>query len=145
MEDIAAIATAVGIILTGVGLIFTGMQVRDARRIAQGEFLLRLDELFRTHHAVHVRLRPGGEWTGSEKGPQSPAEWAEVEAYMGLFERINLLIERKIVDKEIIDRLYGYRIRNIVANDAIRQAKLVSARASWRDFVNLCELLDIEI
>lgn len=145
MEDIATIATAVGIILTGVGLIFTGLQVRDARRVAQGEFLLRLDELFRDHHPVHLRLRPGGEWAGSEKGPQSPAEWAEVEAYMGLFERINLLIERKIVDKETVDRLYGYRIRNIVANDVIRQAKLVRARASWQDFVNLCELLDIEI
>ena len=57
-----SVATAIGAITTTIGLIYAGCQLRASRKIARGGFLLRMDELFREHNEVHVRLRPGGVW-----------------------------------------------------------------------------------
>lgn len=143
-ESVTAIATAVGVMLTGGGLIFAGWQVRVARRVAEGEFLLKLDEMFRHHQDVHLALRQG-KWSDGVSGPETNKEWAAVDAYMGLFERVYILIKRKIIDKKTVDRLYGYRIEKIVDNDTIRQAKLVQERGKWQDFIALCALLDIGV
>ena len=50
-----------------------------------------------------------------------PDEWARAETYLGLFERINRLIETGNLSAEYVARFYGYRINNIWANDIIRQ------------------------
>jgi hypothetical protein len=144
IDTAASVIAGIGVVLTGIGLIFAGYQLRDSRRVAQGEFLLQLDEMFRHHQEVHLALRQG-DWSDGVSGPETNEEWAAVDAYMGLFERVYILIERKIIDKEIVDRLYGYRVRNIVTNDPIRQAKLVEAREYWTDFIKLCHLLDVEL
>jgi hypothetical protein len=34
---------------------------------------------------------PGGKWAGDGAGPESGEDWARVEGYMGLFERLNIL------------------------------------------------------
>ena len=66
--------------------------------------------------------------------------------YMGLFERIYIFVEKGIIDDiDIINRLYGYRVRNIVANNIIRKEKLVKEADSWTDFIELAKLLNIEI
>jgi hypothetical protein len=130
-------------IATVLGLYFVWRQLRDTRRIAQGEFLLRLDEMFRYHDKVHRRLRPGGEWYLQEKGPNSVEEWADVDSYMGLFERIKVLIDNKVVELEIINTLYGYRLDNILANNKIKQEKLEKdEKDKWQKFIKLCKALN---
>ncbi len=61
---------------------------------------------------------------------------------MGVFERVNLLVDRKLIKIEVVDRFYGYRYDNIDANPAIHQAKLEEERGSWTDFLALGEKLD---
>src|SRR5688500_304610 len=90
-SDFTTFIAVVGLLLTAAGLFFAGKQLQASQQIARGEFLLRLDELFREHNDVHLRLRPGGEWAGERRGPTTPPEWASVESYMGLFERIEVL------------------------------------------------------
>lgn len=145
-------AATIGLILTGVGLIGTTIglyqarkQMEQSQRIALGEFLLNLDNKFSQHQETHLALRPGGKWAANDAGPTTPSEWADVEIYMGLFERINILIEKEILDKDTVRKLYGYRVRNIVANKTIRDVKLKREARSWQDFIRLCESLDIVI
>jgi hypothetical protein len=154
--DLQGIATFIGLLLTGIGLIYAGFQLRDSKRIARGDFLLRLDEALRHHDNVHKRLRPGGSWSPLESsssssgsgssssaiGPSSYDEWVEVESYMGLFERIKVLVDDKIIDIGTIDRLYGYRVFNIVANDTIHKEKLVKRPDGWQDFIGLWHALE---
>ena len=108
---------------------------RHARAYVFGQFLLQLDEAFRVHQRVHRRLRPRhggslgemsdvGTWR-NPGAPITPDDWADVEAYLGLFERIAVLVDRNLLDAEVVVRLYGYRITNIWTNDVIRQKKLV--------------------
>lgn len=74
------------------------MQIRQFSKITRGEFLLHLDEMFQQHQQVHLQLRPGGEWADGSAGPKEKEEWSIVERYMGLFERINILVSDGIVD-----------------------------------------------
>ena len=118
------IATIIGLVLIAIGLIYTGYQIHGSKTAARGEFLLHLDEMFQQHNETHTRLRPGGLWGDGKTGPASVEEWVAVERYMGLFERINILVEDKIIDIDTVDRLYGYRVINISRNKIIQQAKL---------------------
>lgn len=143
MPDVQYIATILGLIMTGVGLVYAGIQLRASKKIARGEFLLHLDELFHQHQDVHTRLRPGGAWSSSGNGPSSVEDWVAVEKYMGLFERIKVLIDDGIVDLATIDRLYGYRVLNIITNDVIKKAKLEGETNNyWQDFIGLYEALE---
>jgi hypothetical protein len=138
-----SIATAIASIIAAVGLIYVGKQLRESKKIARAEFLLRLEELFQEHTEVHTRLRPGGDWADGSKGPSTSEEWVKVERYMGLFERIQVLIDDRIVDLDAVDRFYGYRVLNIVDNPIIRQAKLEGERAKyWKNFIKLQRALE---
>lgn len=130
-------ATVIGLLMTAIGLIYTGCQIRGSKKVAKGEFLLHLDEMLQEHNNIHIRLRPDGDWTIDKSGPKDKEEWVAVEIYMGLFERVNILIEDNIIDIDTIDRLYGYRIMNILANDVIRQNKLERESSYWQDFIKL--------
>jgi hypothetical protein len=132
-----ALAT-VAIALTTAGLVYAGLQLRDAKRSARGQFLLALDERFERHAEVHYRLRVGGDWArASDSGPQEPAEWIAVEMYMGLFERVDLLVRDGLISLTAVDDLYGYRLLNLVANPVIRQEKLIRDADWWRLFIHL--------
>ena len=158
--DVITIASvfvaAVGILLAGRyakrQVKAAGEQLRSAReqlerqtQTTRGEFLLSLQERFAEHNDIHLRLRnqPSNHHWWSGEAP-SGEEWAEVEAYMGLFERVWILVEGKSVDVDVIERLYGYRVENIVMNDEIRTAKLEHRNTArfWIDFIELWRALD---
>lgn len=145
-----------GLVIAGLGLIGTayglhqaGKQIAQAGDVALGDLLMSIDQiLLQYHNDVHVRLRPGGEWDSFENpgaGPRNAPEWAAVETYMGLFERIYILMERGMIPKDLVRRFYSYRVGNIVANETICRKKLVSAAGGWQDFIALCAALDVDI
>lgn len=140
---IIAIGTLITAIATVILAVVTRNTVIQARKDSRGDFLLRLDEAFRYYQPVHSKLRPKGEWHDGLGGPQSREEWIAVEGYMGLFERVQILVEQKVIDIATVERLYGYRISNIVANTVIRDAKLTGdVRNDWSDFVKLQEAVE---
>ena len=69
--------------------------------------------------------------------------WADVDGYMGLFEMVKVLVDGKVIDLVTVNRLYGYRITNIVRNEKIRQQKLdnPATRSDWHDFIELAKAL----
>lgn len=87
-----------------------------------------------------MKLRPGGEWAGAEI-KLGPEDWAEIERYMGLFERAKILIDDGFLDPEEFDHLYGYRVRNIRANPTIRREKLEIRAYGWVYFLELEKIL----
>ncbi|MCB9102631.1 MAG: hypothetical protein H6633_00065 [Anaerolineales bacterium] len=88
-----------------------------------------------------MKLRPGGIWSDGESGPTSPADWVAVEKYMGLFERVKVLIDNGLVDIDTIDKLYGYRVINIVANKVIYHKKIKDEAEAWQKFIELWHAL----
>lgn len=137
------ILTLAGFLLTFIGLVYTAEQIRRARKITLADFLLKLDDQIRNYDEVHSKLRPGGEWSKSSAGPQSPEDWIPVEKYMGLFERIQVMVESGIVPINTIKKFYGYRVTNIVSNEIIKQNKLENRAENWEDFINLAKALKV--
>lgn len=114
-------------------------QLKNARTVAYLDFLLRVDDAFQRHQEVHQLLQPAFAWGNNKGGPQSAEDWFKVTSYMGLFERINFLVELGVEQLELVDKLHGYRVYNIVSNNVIRRTKLEDKEiaAYWEGFINL--------
>lgn len=129
-----------GLIVAIGGFYYAGSQLRLSKLTAQATFLLHLDEHLRQYDNVHRKL-------DSEDGPRwNPSEddWPAIEAYMGVFERMQFLVERRVLNIQTVDRLYSYRIINIVRNDRIRSEKLCKKAEFWPDFYELWHSLQGE-
>jgi hypothetical protein len=128
ISDMSSIALAIA----GVGsLLYISRQVNVARQQAKGQFLLTLDGYFEKLNEITARLLNEEDYKPVGRG------WGEIWQLMSLYERINIMVEDKIIDIAIVDRLYGFRLLAIVANDAIFQ-RVQSMGAEWQDFIDLC-------
>jgi hypothetical protein len=145
-----------GVVVASIALIFTAIQVYLNRRqlrlntaVNRGNSWLKLEEMSRHYDNIHLKLRPGGEWTAQDVlgryiGPKNNVEWAAVEDYMGFFEQIKILLDRKLIDKTTFKILFAYRLGNIVRNPIIVEEKLKIRGYGWRDFIQLLQDLEIE-
>ena len=57
------IFTLIALIFALIGLFYTVAQIPGSRKVSLADFLLKLDDHMREHDEVHLKLRPGGEWT----------------------------------------------------------------------------------
>ncbi|MCP4613977.1 MAG: hypothetical protein GY845_35265 [Planctomycetes bacterium] len=132
------------LIVAVIALSWTAYGVSLNRKTKQAEFWLKLRDDFTKYDDVHLRLRPGGDWS-SEKDPNSVEEWASVEGYMGLFEHCESMLGQGLLDPKVFAKSFRYRIVNIVANSTIKQVKLIGRPDGWQRFLELCERLDISV
>jgi hypothetical protein len=117
-------------------------RVDTARKATRAQAILDLEEELARHEQVHTALSSVDQrWFGPGEEP-SRAQWVTVETYMGLFERVENLIESGILEAAAVEENYGYRVSNLVADDLIYQEKLVKRADGWRQFIRLWESLD---
>lgn len=128
-----------GLILALISLIYLAIQTARNTKISRATFWLDLRERFAAYDDVHLKLRPGGEWTLPNAGPKTAAEWMRVEAYMGLFEHCNIMLTDKLIDINTFHKVYRYRLHNIVSNETIKNAKLKdpALNQNWVEFIQL--------
>jgi hypothetical protein len=128
ISDVASITLAVATIFS---LLYISRQVRVTRQQTKGQFILALDDQFDKSTDITIRLANEPDFKPVGK------DWPEVWQLMSVYERINIMLEDRILDVGIIDRLYGFRLLIIIANDAIYQRLQVTG-AEWQDFIDLC-------
>jgi hypothetical protein len=121
------------------GLAYAAYQIRLSRNATMAGVLLQIEQLLADHGEVHSKLRPGGVWASPGAGPSTPEEWITVEVYMGLLERIGVLVDKGLLDLDVVASAYGYRMGNLVANERIRTTKLEGEARSWQSFLSLWE------
>jgi hypothetical protein len=126
--DIASMIIALGTIGS---LLYISRQVNVARKQAKGQFLLALDAQFEKFNDITMRLVMEPNFV-----PQGQ-EWAQIFGLMSVFERINIMVEDGIMDVAIVDRLHGFRLLKLIANDSIFQ-RLSETGAEWQDFIDMC-------
>ena len=128
------VADLTGLILalaTTGSLIYVSRQVSATRQQTKGQFLLALDAQFEKFNDITIHLM-------NEAG-FAPAgnQWGEIWRLMSVFERINVMVEDRILDVALVDRLYGFRLIGIIANDPIYE-RLKLSGGEWQDFIDLC-------
>jgi hypothetical protein len=92
---------------------------------------------------VHLKLRPGGAWSGTNKGPETVEEWAKVEGYMGLFEHCESMLRQGLLNEQVFIESFKYRVVNLYANPVIKKAKLVERATGWSRFIALGDRLGL--
>ena len=104
ISEIKDIATIVGVLIAATSLAFAAINTRLTLRANRARFWLDLRDRF-AKHDVDRRLRPGGAWTDGS-GPATLEEWAEVEAYMGLFEHCEVMLKQRLIDEKTFREIY---------------------------------------
>jgi hypothetical protein len=126
--------------------VYAARSLELSRRTARAQFWLALRDQFGRHDEVHRKLRPGGPWAGAEaSGPRSADDWGAVEAYMGLFEHCEAMIEQGILDDRTFKRIYLYRVQNILANPIVVEEKLIKRRDGWQTFLQLVDRMKLKL
>jgi hypothetical protein len=124
-------ATLILAIATTTSLIYISRQVRVTRQQTKGEFLLALDDQFEKTNRVTLQL------VNDPTFKPTSDDWIEIFRLMSVFERINIMVEDEILDAALVDRLHGFRLLNLIANDDVF-ARVQASGADWQDFIDLC-------
>ena len=126
--DVASLIIALA---TAGSLLYISQQVRVSRQQTKGQFLLALDEQIEKNLPIAGRLlnEPDFHPVGND--------WPAVWRLMTVFERINIMVEDKILDVAIVDRLYGFLLISIVTQDDVFN-RVESSGVEWQDFIDLC-------
>lgn len=143
LGEIKDIATMVGVLVGAGSLAFAAVNLMFALRTNRAKFWLELRSAFGKHDDVHRKLRPGGEWENNG-GPNKPEEYAQVEAYMGLFEHCEIMLSQKLIDEETFREIYRYRLINLLSNDWVRIEKVCRRPDGWRRFIDLLRRMKVE-
>jgi hypothetical protein len=139
------IVTTIGVVV-GLAALFAGwLTIRDNAKTAKAAFWIMLRNLFTSYDDIHANFRPTGLWAVGEIGPPTPLDKGRTELYMGLFEYCDILLEEGLLDYHTFKESYAYRLRNLVTNKWVIQAKLIQHRQSWLAFINLCYRLGVPI
>lgn len=138
LASVSDVTGVIGAATAVIGVPVLVLQMRRARKTTEGQSLTTLAQLVSEYKPLHTRLHPPPErwWTSPGTKP-SKEDLVELEGYMGFFERLWLLVENKALTLDVVDRLYGYRVANIVNNPEIRKQKLEPQKAGWSDFIGL--------
>ncbi|SRR6266508_3465115 len=135
--DVIAIA---GLLAAAGGAWLAYRQLVAGKRVARAQFLLDLDEAFVADEPIRARL--GQKTEGGRQEPLNRDEWRQVKRYMGRLERVGIFVSERLLDREVVRRLYGPRVKTIVMNDEIRGRLLEAKAVDWIDFVRLWQRLD---
>ena len=145
LDALRNIVTIIGVIVAAGSLAFTAKNTELTRQTSRARFWLDLRDQFAKHADVHHRLRSAGNWAGDKGGPVTPEEWAHVEAYMGLFEHCEIMLDQGLIDESTFKEIYRYRLINIVANTIIRREKLCKRASGWKRFLELTQRMGIRV
>lgn len=138
-QSIANFAQAVGLPVAILLLLLAYLNLRHAKKVAEAGLWLELRAHLFRFHDIHCALTPEGVWRGCTGCPAKVADWRRLEAYMGLFEHCAIMLRKGIVDRKTFESVYEYKLKNILANPYIVQAKLICAASGWEDFNWLVE------
>ncbi len=109
-------------------LLYISRQVNVTRQQTKGQFLLALDAQFEKSMGIMPRLL-------EPTFVPVDSEWIDIWRFMGVFERISVMVDDKILDAALVDRLYGPQLMTLIANDVIYQ-RLAASAAEWQDFID---------
>ena len=85
--------------------------------------------------------------SSSDREEPSLEQWADLEAYMDLFEHCKAMLDDDLIDFSTFSSIYGYRVGDILANKTIAKGEFRNkeARGGWKAFIALAEKLGYKV
>jgi hypothetical protein len=129
LENWSNLVQVIALPLALLGLWLAWSQVRKAANTAHAELILAIDATLESHLSIREQIRQG--WQ-----PKSPGDRNAVRRYVGVFERVGILLKLGEVQLGTVDQLYGDRVAKLLNNDGAR-AVVTDDPEACRDFVFL--------
>ena len=167
--DHASWITAVGTLLSAAFLLFgfgfTFLQLRTEHQVTSARFRQEIDELFfrfgtipvafrreclaadgitRTEETISAKIESVLNFPSSPSWDPHSSGFSDFTRYVGLFERIALLIDDGVYDKAHFDRLHLWKFHALFVNRRV-QLTLYENPTGWLDFVHLARLCRKEL
>jgi hypothetical protein len=114
-EIISAIAASISAIVSVVGLPFVIIQIRSSNQIAKAQFINELERDISLHAGLYTSLIEGGS-LHKLKPVISEDERNALLQYISFFERVDLVINTKVIDIKTVDCLFGGRFFMLMDN-----------------------------
>jgi hypothetical protein len=119
-------------------------QLGLARAYNEGEFLLRMDEVFHRPEfaSVYARLLPVGDLGKKEEAALTDGEWTDLTPYMGALERLNLMRQMGLVRTDWLAAFYTFNFDMLIRLSDVRR-RLTKNAPDWRNFIALWHELEV--
>jgi hypothetical protein len=140
----ADVAQLVGIPLAAIALWIAAIQLKDAARtankaeaVAEVQAVLALDRVLAQQTFIELRAKlAAGKTDDSDYNTR-----VDLRRYVAAFERLGMLVDKKVVSPELADEFYGSRLQKLVNNPyAVNMVN--GSPAAWRNFIILWKTLE---
>ncbi|MBE6514910.1 MAG: hypothetical protein E7Z69_07780 [Thermoplasmata archaeon] len=118
-----------------VGALAIWFELRRSKELAQGEFVVNLNNSFSKNDDIKALYRKL-----IDREPLTEEDRAGVVEYLTFFETVYILISREVVAIDIINDLFAFRFFTAVNNQDVRDMELVTDRIYYRNVYRLDSL-----
>lgn len=129
IADVADIAQIGGIALAIPASIWAYKQLKSATASAESQAVLALDQAFSLFEQFRKDLNQNS----------ADADDVMLRRYVAVFERLGLLLEKRVMSVELADQLYGSRLEKLLKNagDPVKSILAEKDGRGWQNFVEL--------
>jgi DNA-binding ferritin-like protein (Dps family) len=107
MFDVSTIATVVATVSVVIGVIFTVLELRHMTRTRQTDLIMRMYEQINRRDVMEVMFRVAGSKFTNYEDYVKKYSLTDLAEVIGVFERVGLLLEQKLIDIRLVDRFFG--------------------------------------
>ena len=132
--------------IASISMLMAAFALRKSTKIAQGNFLLKIDEMANRYNEIYYPLRD--RFDGDKGQPYesySEAEILEIKEYMGFLEHSERLIASGSITINDFDDLFGHRVRALTYNTEIMNATVLIEPKRWKQFIRLMRRLRTQV
>jgi hypothetical protein len=119
-EIVGAISSSVSALTSLVAITFVTIQLRSSNRIAKAQLINELERDIALHAATYTLLTRGGKWhDGTAKLTEE--DKVAILKYVSFFERVNAIIDTRVLDLQTIDYIFAGRFFYLFNNPHVVQ------------------------
>ena len=107
MDDVTTISTIVATVSIVIGVIFTLLELRHFNRTRKTEIIMKIYDRFSSKEMVEAINKVGDTKFESFDDYRKKYGFTELVEIAVLFEGLGVLLEQKLIDIELVNRLFG--------------------------------------
>ena len=145
--DAANLAQLVAVALAIPAAFWAYRQLKSATASAESQAILALDAAFGQFEDLRKELNTGAFLPkAGHVAPVDDDKRVQLRRYVAVFERLGLLLQKRVVGAQLADQLYGSRFQSLLTKNGGELNKILSERdgKGWENFVYLWKTLRME-
>lgn len=107
MDDLTTISTIVATVSIVIGVIFTVLELRHFNKTRKTEIIMKIYDRFSSREMVEAINKVGSIKFENFDEYRKKYGFTEVAEIAVLFEGLGVLLEQKLIDVDLVDRLFG--------------------------------------